>query len=407
MNIVTVFNSGYIEFAKLFIESLEKNITRSKFDKLYVIDTGIKDEHSWLFQKNYIQIIDTNKDIEFNKIHGSGWRSVVDMKTKMIYEKIIDIENVFPLVLIDGDSFFIRDFDDEIDMFYDLQVAHRPSEVKKPYIASWVSFNTPKSKLFLKEWMALMKKRKVAPYETDCLIKCINKYKKVYKIGNVDMNVVSSLKLTDQVKILHFKSTLEYDIPKRIDVIMDKNKMNQLLNKTISKEYLELNEQLHKTNKTYGSKGDRRYNDVIELIEKTKSETILDYGCGKGQLVDKLKKEGWSVSGFDPAIEEWNTPPNPSDFVVCTDVLEHIEPEYLDNVMNHLNQLMNKGGYFVIANRYDSSKLLSDGTNPHKIVKDLPWWLDKFHEHFFDCQIFIKKSKVRKELIMEVVKKNI
>lgn len=63
-------------------------------------------------------------------------------------------------------------------------------------------------------------------------------------------------------------------------------------------------------------------------------------------------------------------------------VLEHIEPEMLDQVLTHLRELTRVVGYFVIATRPDRSKLLPDGTNPHKIIESAEWWVNRIDEYF-------------------------
>lgn len=112
-------------------------------------------------------------------------------------------------------------------------------------------------------------------------------------------------------------------------------------------------------------------------------KTILDYGCANGKFkvyMNRLKPQ-YHVSEYDPGIQGKDTLPEPADYIVCCDVMEHIELELLDNVMLHLKSLMLKGGFFNISTK-DAITLLSDGSNAHKIVKDGQWWVDLFSKHF-------------------------
>jgi hypothetical protein len=62
--------------------------------------------------------------------------------------------------------------------------------------------------------------------------------------------------------------------------------------------------------------------------------------------------------------------------VACIDVLEHIEPELLDNVLDHLQSLTE----LVVMLTIDSGpagKVLSDGRNAHLIQEPMAWWLPK------------------------------
>ena len=61
--------------------------------------------------------------------------------------------------------------------------------------------------------------------------------------------------------------------------------------------------------------------------------------------------------------------------------MEHVEPEYLDNVMFQLKSLVLKGGFFNISTK-EAITVLSDGTNAHKIVKDGEWWVALFKKYF-------------------------
>jgi 2-polyprenyl-3-methyl-5-hydroxy-6-metoxy-1,4-benzoquinol methylase len=139
----------------------------------------------------------------------------------------------------------------------------------------------------------------------------------------------------------------------------------------ISPEYRQLNEGLHQSNSLYGTGGAAHKDKILELFDKYNTQDALDYGCGKGKLAEVLP-----VKQYDPAIPEHSKLPEPADIVICSDVLEHIEPEYLDGVLNHLRELTRTAGYFVISLR-EASKTLPDGRNAHLIVQPAIWWIAK------------------------------
>jgi S-adenosylmethionine:diacylglycerol 3-amino-3-carboxypropyl transferase len=66
-------------------------------------------------------------------------------------------------------------------------------------------------------------------------------------------------------------------------------------------------------------------------------------------------------------------PPEPHDIVVCTDVLEHIEPDCLDDVLADIRRCTKKAALLVVATR-PAMKTLSDGRNAHLIQEDFKWW---------------------------------
>lgn len=144
--------------------------------------------------------------------------------------------------------------------------------------------------------------------------------------------------------------------------------------KTITDKYAKMNKELHKRRPDYGCKSSRHLSTVKALAAACDCDTILDYGCGKGDLLKALVKEGYKAEGYDPGHPDFTQRPNKADLVVCTDVMEHIEPEMLDNVIEDILSLANKAVFFLIALRPDSSKCLKDGSNPHKIVETFDWW---------------------------------
>jgi hypothetical protein len=149
---------------------------------------------------------------------------------------------------------------------------------------------------------------------------------------------------------------------------------------TITEDYLNLNRELHESGKEYGVFGWRHAQDILDLRTDYECDTVLDYGCGKGTLGTALGSPEW-MREFDPAIPGKDAKPEMADLVVCTDVLEHIEPELLDNVLFELARLTRKAALLVIATR-ESQKKLADGSSPHKIIEEPHWWQAKLATKF-------------------------
>lgn len=158
---------------------------------------------------------------------------------------------------------------------------------------------------------------------------------------------------------------------------------------TISEEYRELNRRLHEERPDYGNGhlGWGRW--VVELVKNNAYLTILDYGCGKGSLGKLLGAHGISISEYDPAIPGKDGDPQPAELVVCTDVLEHIEPENLNSVLRHLRELTQRR-LFVTVFTKPSGKVLEDGRNAHLIQESGLWWREKLRKYF---QILIWEEK--------------
>jgi FkbM family methyltransferase len=157
----------------------------------------------------------------------------------------------------------------------------------------------------------------------------------------------------------------------------------------ISDELREMNRQLHEENPYYGV-GGGKYADLVKQIKAASPdiESVLDYGCGKGFLQKSLDFPIWQ---YDPAVPEFSEPPRPADLVVCTDVLEHIEPDKLDYVLDDLKRVTLKAGYFVI-HLGAARKTYPDGRNAHLIQQPADWWVKKLSS-FFNVDKAVKKGQ--------------
>jgi len=87
------------------------------------------------------------------------------------------------------------------------------------------------------------------------------------------------------------------------------------------------------------------------------------------------------VQCYDPGVPEYASLPTPAEFVVCIDVLEHIEPPLIDSVLDHLEELT-ESFLFATVHTKPAGKVLPDGRNAHLIQKPAEWWLPKFMERF-------------------------
>lgn len=154
-----------------------------------------------------------------------------------------------------------------------------------------------------------------------------------------------------------------------------------------SEQYCKLNEELHKNNENYGKSGSKWASTVFKLATELKTKDILDYGCGKSTLSLHLP---FSIQQYDPAIEAHKELPFPADIVVCTDVLEHIEPECLDNVLVHLKKLIKRIG-ILSASHMPAMKHLPDGRNAHVSLHSPSWWIKKILD-YFDIKEFNKNE---------------
>ena len=123
---------------------------------------------------------------------------------------------------------------------------------------------------------------------------------------------------------------------------------------------------------------------VARAMDSVGADELLDYGAGKGRLgaalTEQLKRP-LNVRHYDPAIPEWSGAPEPCRFVACIDVLEHIEPERIGNVLDDLQRVTASIGVFTVHTG-PAMKVLSDGRNAHLIQQPLEWWLPLLKARF-------------------------
>lgn len=128
----------------------------------------------------------------------------------------------------------------------------------------------------------------------------------------------------------------------------------------------------------YGTNGHRFVRHVVEIAKILNTRDILDYGCGKRTLEEAL---GYPIKNYDPCIAGLDTEPEPADLVVCSDVLEHIEPDFLDAVLDDLARVTKQTIYMVIDTG-EARKTLPDGRNAHLIQEGAAWWIPKIIARF-------------------------
>lgn len=142
----------------------------------------------------------------------------------------------------------------------------------------------------------------------------------------------------------------------------------------ITDAYREQNRRLHAERADYGTSG-QRYAQQVRPISDWGRKAILDFGAGKCTLRNRLGP-AYQVTCYDPCIEGLDATPEPHPVCVCSDVLEHVEPECLADVLADLRRVTQEVGLFVV-HLTAAKKTLSDGRNAHLIQEPAEWWAQK------------------------------
>jgi hypothetical protein len=148
----------------------------------------------------------------------------------------------------------------------------------------------------------------------------------------------------------------------------------------ITPEYMEIQKKLHESQQGHYGTGVHldKCSEFIRTHAKPDS-TILDYGCGNGALKKELAE--FDVREYDPCVEGKDDRPDRADFVVCADVLEHVEESCIENVIAHIRELT-KNLALIVIDCKPAQKTLSDGRNAHILIKPPYWWREKLEPLF-------------------------
>lgn len=171
-----------------------------------------------------------------------------------------------------------------------------------------------------------------------------------------------------------------------------------------SQQHQKIYQHIHQTT-PFGKRAKMpRYLDWF--LQQINAGSVCDFGCGKGRLVSTLQKQYTiKVYGYDPGNPEFAASMDDLsvDLIISCDVLEHVEPEYLDETLVYLRQ---RSRYIYHAIALSPAKLiLPDGRNAHLIQKPCHWWRRKFVDLGYkilkeDHTIVSKKSKIVKTPVL-------
>lgn len=149
----------------------------------------------------------------------------------------------------------------------------------------------------------------------------------------------------------------------------------------ISTEYKEQQKKLHETAE-YGTESIGVAPFISQIINSLGVRELLDYGAGRGNLMKHLKVgHPMQIQCYDPAVEEWAGTPIPSQMVCCIDVLEHVEPDCLEEVLDDIQRVTMMVAYISVST-VPSKKTLEDGRNAHLNIQTPEWWLEKLIKRF-------------------------
>lgn len=113
---------------------------------------------------------------------------------------------------------------------------------------------------------------------------------------------------------------------------------------------------------------------IEQIAVVLNAQSVLDYGCGAARGLSPYCSV--PVVDYDPGVPGCDALPRPCDLVVSIHMLEHVEPEKLGAVLDHMRSLALKA-WLVVVSLEASTKVLPDGSPWHSLVREADWWRDR------------------------------
>jgi len=149
----------------------------------------------------------------------------------------------------------------------------------------------------------------------------------------------------------------------------------------ISNKYKDLIVQRHKKTK-WGGAVEHKQKFIKKHADEYSCKSILDYGSGYGMMKQLMQEDypnEYEIHEYEPGIVGKDLDPIACDMTISFDVLEHIEPNKIDNVLQHIYDKTNKIAYHNIC-CIPAQGSFPDGRNFHLLVKKPSWWIKKFED---------------------------
>ena len=143
-------------------------------------------------------------------------------------------------------------------------------------------------------------------------------------------------------------------------------------------DHLAAYQQMHATSFYGASASELHLDDVARIVRTAKPRSIIDYGCGRSDLVTHFWRDGERrIARYDPAIPRFQPMPEGEfDLALCMDVLEHIPMSSVDRVLAEVRR-KSDAAIFTISTKPSRAKL-PDGRNAHvTLLRPTEWmrWL--------------------------------
>lgn len=152
------------------------------------------------------------------------------------------------------------------------------------------------------------------------------------------------------------------------------------------------------------SPGERAVEHAYEALGMQAGDNLIDFGCGTGRALLKFQEKGLHVGGVDIAENcldahvgvlfrkecLWNLPKMSVMWGYCTDVMEHIPPEKVADVLDNIRRSVTHGAYFKIHMGPDAFGPMKLGKPLHLTLRNPEWWTAKLEACFEEVSVSVE-----------------
>ncbi len=137
------------------------------------------------------------------------------------------------------------------------------------------------------------------------------------------------------------------------------------------------------------SPGEQLVVTAVEWMEMQEG-SLIDFGIGSGKAANAFQSLGFGVSGVDiaqnclneginiPVVQAclWQLPDLKADYGYCTDVMEHIPPQYIDDVLHGIMRCVPQAFFNICLVDDQLGSMI--GERLHLSIYPMRWWAKKF-----------------------------
>jgi len=146
--------------------------------------------------------------------------------------------------------------------------------------------------------------------------------------------------------------------------------------------------------------------------------TVADIGCGPGYASLRFHEYGMKVVALDIAANAltdearrvvdfhcgsvWEIPEGVSaDYGFCTDMMEHIPTEKVDQTLTSIRKMVANCVYFEISLRHDKSGA-AIGEVLHMTVQSTAWWTDAMGKHWKTVEVIRENPRDKSVVLLAI-----